>query len=86
MQNVTALWNTLFNADHKTEYRYDINGVSYYAEDRKGDPIINKPLIDKPAIGRVCTGSTQITVYPKADIPKYYLRHISTLLADIRRI
>ena len=70
MQNVTALWNTLFNADHKTEYRYDINGVSYYAEDRKGDPIINKPLIDKPAIGRVCTGSTQITVYPKADIPK----------------
>lgn len=70
MQNVSALWDSLFNADHKTEYRYDINGVSYYAEDRKGDPVINKPLINKPAVGRVCTGSTQITVYPKADIPK----------------
>lgn len=70
MQSVTALWDSLFSADHKTEYRYDINGLSYYAEDRKGDPVITKPLIDKPAIGRVCTGSTQVTVYPKADIPK----------------
>ena len=76
MQSVTALWDSLFNADHKTEYRYDINGLSYYAEDRKGNPVITKPLIDKPAIGRVCTGSTQITVYPKADIPKAALVNV----------
>ena len=70
MQTVSALWNTLFSADHKKEYRFDINGLSYYAEDLKGDPVINKPLMDKPAIGRVCTGSLQIKVFPKADIPK----------------
>ena len=76
MQSVTALWDSLFNANHRTEYRYDINGLSYYTEDRKGDPIITKPLIDKPAIGHVCTGSTQITVYPKADIPKAALVNV----------
>ena len=70
MQTVSALWNTLFSSDHKTEYRIDINGISYYAEDMKNTPVINKPLIEKPAIGRVCTGSLKVSVYPKEDIPK----------------
>ena len=71
MQNVSAQWNALFNAPHKTEYRFDINGVPYYGKDVKDTPVILKPLLDVPAIGRVCTGSLKLTIYPQSqDIPK----------------
>lgn len=70
MQTISALWETLFSSPHKTEYRFDINGVTYSKNDIKGAPVIVKPLMDTPAIGRVCTGSLKFTVYPKEEIPK----------------
>jgi|GEM_PF-885153 hypothetical protein len=70
MQNVSAQWTALFNAPHKTEYRFDIDGVSYIGQDVKDTPVIIKPLLDVPAIGRVCTGSLKVSIYPKQDIPK----------------
>lgn len=71
MQNVTSQWSALFNAAHKTEYRFDIDGVSYLGKDVKDPPVISKPLLDIPAIGRVCTGSLKLTIYPKSqNIPK----------------
>lgn len=70
MQTKPASWGSIFSAPHKTEYRYDIDGVSYYRGDCKEPPIIKKPLMDKPAIGRCCTGSLQLKVFPKSTIPK----------------
>ena len=70
MQTVPASWNTIFNATHTTEYRFTIDGVNYEGSDLKDTPIISKPLLDKPALGRCCTGSVQVKVYPKREIPK----------------
>ncbi len=63
-------WITLFAADHKTEYKFVIGGVTYKGSSIKGTPVITKPLLDVPAIGRCCTGSAKLTVYPKSTIPK----------------
>ena len=70
MQNRPDSWDRIFAARHKTEYRIDINGVSYQGIDLKDAPSIKKPLLDKPAVGRCCIGSLQCTVYPKTGIPK----------------
>lgn len=63
-------WNQVFAADHKTEYKFVIGGVTYESGDIKGTPVITKPLLDVPAIGRCCTGSAKLTIYPKDTIPK----------------
>ena len=83
MQARPENWETLFSGAHKTEYKYVINGIDYYNENVKDTPIITKPLLEKPAIGRTCTGSLSLRVYPQGEIPKAatvdaYCRLIST--------
>ena len=58
-------WDALFNAPHSTEYRYEINGEMYAAEDIRDTPIVEKPLMQEPSIGRCCTGSLTFTIKPK---------------------
>ena len=70
MQSVPANWGSIFSASHKTEYRFTINGVNYEGDDLKDTPVVSKPLLDKPAIGRCCTGSAKVKIYPKGTIPK----------------
>lgn len=72
MRSAPANWNALFGVAHKTEYKLTINGVDYYSDDMQGNPIITRPLLDKPAIGRVCSATMTVTIRPVAgvDIPK----------------
>ena len=70
MQTTPTNWGSIFSAPHKTEYRFVVNGVIYQGDDLKDTPIIKKPLLDKPALGRCCTSSVQVKIYPKGDIPK----------------
>ena len=70
MQSVPANWGSIFSASHKTEYRFTVNGVNYEGDDLKDTPVIVKPLLDKPAIGRCCTGQAKFKIYPKGTIPK----------------
>lgn len=73
MQKRPANWETLlYDLNHKTEYRYIINGVEYTGEYVQGVPVIEKPMMLQPVIGRCCTGSFSITVrkIPNISIPK----------------
>ncbi len=70
MQTRPNNWETLFNGAHKTEYKYVIGGVDYYGDNVKGTPTITKPLLEKPAIGRTCTGSLSLNIYPQGEISK----------------
>lgn len=72
MQTKPANWAELFNSPHKTEYKFVIDGVDYMGGNISGTPMITKPLLDKPALGRVCTGSLSLTVLTKgmAAIPR----------------
>lgn len=73
MQARPANWETLLaDLNHKTEYRYVINGVEYTGAYVQGVPAIEKPMMLQPVIGRCCTGSFTITVrsIPNVTIPK----------------
>lgn len=70
MQTQPTQWAGLLAGSHKTEYRFDINGISYYSDSVQGTPIIKKPLLDVPTIGRVCTGELTLTLRTTANIPK----------------
>ena len=71
MQTAPSNWAALFAAEHKTEYKYTINGVDYFSNSIQGTPVIVKPLLDKPAIGRVCSATASLTLWPvNVTIPK----------------
>ena len=73
MQTRPANWETLlYSINHKTEYRYIINGVEYTGDYVQGVPTIDKPMMLEPVIGRCCTGTFSITVrkIPNVTIPK----------------
>ncbi len=72
MQTVPANWAALFNSAHKTEYKFIINDIEYLGTNLQGDPKITKALLDKPAIGRVCSATVSVVVRPKdnIEIPK----------------
>lgn len=73
MQTRPANWETLiYDLGHKTEYRYIINGVEYTGAYVQGVPVIEKPMMLEPVIGRCCTGTFTITVrkMPNISIPK----------------
>lgn len=73
MQTRPANWETLlYDINHKTEYRYIINGVEYTGDYVQGVPVIDKPMMLQPVIGRCCTGTFTITVrqIPNVPIPK----------------
>lgn len=63
-------WAATLAEIHKTEYYVNINGINYFSDNMLSAPIINRPLLDKPAIGRVCSATMTVTVRPISDIPK----------------
>ena len=72
MQSRPENWAALFAAPHAVEYRYLINGVEYREKDIQGTPLIDKPLMQEPCIGRCCTATLTITIRQHANetIPK----------------
>lgn len=68
MQKRPPNWAELFSSAHKTEYRFVIDGDVYQGNDLKGTPTITKPLLNKPGIGSVCTGSLSLTLYPHTTV------------------
>lgn len=72
MQSCPDNWAAVFAVPHVTEYRFLIGGSEYRESDIQGTPIIEKPLMQEPCIGRCCTGSLTIAVRPHANetIPK----------------
>lgn len=70
MQTRPANWEKLlYDLNHKTEYRYVINGVEYTGDYVQGVPVIDKPMMLQPVIGRCCTGTFTITVRKDINIP-----------------
>lgn len=65
-------WTSLFAGVHVTEYKLVIGSTTYYAENILSNPIISRPLLEKPTIGRVCSATMTVTVRPIANttIPK----------------
>lgn len=72
MQSRPNNWAAVFAVPHITEYRFLIGGSEYRESDIQGTPIIEKPLMQEPCIGRCCTGSLTLAVRPHANetIPK----------------
>lgn len=72
MQNLPENWAAFYDAPHKTEYKLVINGVEYDSTHLQGNPVITKPLLEKPTIGRVCSATLSAVVIPYEDkaIPK----------------
>ena len=72
MQSRPDNWAAVFAVPHVTEYRFLIGGSEYRESDIQGTPIIEKPLMQEPCIGRCSTGSLTIAVRPHANetIPK----------------
>lgn len=68
MQTHPTNWETLLSGPHITEYKYVIDGVTYYGSDMQEAPTILKPLMDKPAIGRCCSGTLSMTLRTRPDI------------------
>lgn len=68
MQTAPANWDTIFNATHKTEYKFNIDGVDYMSDHLQGNPKITKPLLDKPAVGRVCSTTIDVVIRPIAGV------------------
>ena len=69
MQTLPANWSAVTAGSHRKEYKLVINGVTYEAGDMQGTPIITKPLLESPAIGRVCSATLTATIRPKANTP-----------------
>lgn len=85
MQTAPANWATIFAAPHKTEYKFIIGDKEYLGDRIRGIPSITKPLLEKPAIGRVCSATMSVTVQPYSDAPipkaarvKAYCRLVTT--------
>ena len=71
MRVAPSNWNTLFSdasGIHITEYKLVINDVTYYRENLQSVPIITRPLLDKPAIGRVCSATMTVTIRPMENV------------------
>ena len=85
MRIAPAQWAELYSAPHKVEYKITIDGTDYFSDRMQGNPVITKPLLDKPAIGRVCTSTLTVvirpvegTVIPRGASAQLYCRLIST--------
>ena len=65
-------WETLFSGIHVTEYKLVIGNQDYLADNILSNPIFNRPLLDQPAIGRVCSATMTVTILPieNVTIPK----------------
>lgn len=63
-------WAALFAASHRTEYKFVIGDVTYTAADIPSIPVISKAFADKLGIGFCGSGTLQLSVWAKAEIPK----------------
>ncbi len=68
MRTAPTNWAALLAAPHKVEYKLNINGVDYLSGNLQGNPVISKPLLDKPAIGRVCSATMKAVIRPIAGV------------------
>lgn len=84
MQNLPENWAEFYDAPHKIEYKLVINGIEYGKENLKGDPVLTKPLLEKPVVGRVCSATLSATIIPRTDtaIPKAARVFMSCRLVD----
>ncbi|MDD3337817.1 MAG: hypothetical protein PHS82_03060 [Lachnospiraceae bacterium] len=46
----------------------NIDGEDYLSENMQGNPVLTKPLLEKPAIGRVCSATMSVAIKPMAGI------------------
>lgn len=63
-------WAALFAASHRTEYKFVIGDVTYTAADIPSVPVISKAFADKLGIGFCGSGTIQLSVWAKTEIPK----------------
>lgn len=84
MQTRPSNWSALFAGTHKTEYKLTIDGVDYYSDRITDNPVVSKPLLDKPAIGKVCSATMTVTIrpYPDIVIPKAARCYLYCRLTD----
>lgn len=69
MRTRPASWAAIFDGPHMVEYRYTINGLSYTGSDIQGTPMIERPLMTAPVVGRCCSGTLSINVRQRAGTP-----------------
>ena len=69
MQNRPTNWASVFASPHTTEYKFLINGDEYREKDIQGTPVLEKPLMQEPCIGRCCTGLITLAIRPHANAP-----------------
>lgn len=84
MQAHPTNWQSLLSTSHFTEYKYVIDGVDYLDSDIQGTPSILKPLMDRPCIGRCCSGTVTLSVLskPNVTIPKAATVNVYTRLSS----
>ena len=68
MYTAPTNWETLFGGAHKTEYKLVIGGVEYTEDYIQEPPRLTRPLMDVPAIGKVCSATLVATVRERADV------------------
>lgn len=81
MQKKPNGWDSLWKSAHRIQWQYIIDGIIYSGSDIRQAGTINRPLMDRPTIGRCCTGDLTLTVQDKPDheIPK-----AATVIAQCR--
>lgn len=84
MQTLPDNWADIFAASYKVEYKLQIAGVEYESENMMGVPVITKPLLEKPTIGRVVSATLTVTIIPYSNvsIPKAARVHLYSRLTD----
>jgi hypothetical protein len=84
MQTRPENWAAIFAAPHRTEYKAQIAGVEYGSDRIMAAPVITKPLLEKPTIGRVCSATLSIQIRPYDDttIPKAARVHLYSRLVS----
>lgn len=68
MQTAPINWTALWNNPHRVCYRISIDGVDYTKNDFSDVPIIERPLMQEPSIGRCCTANLTLTIRQKAGV------------------
>lgn len=73
MQNVSALYETLFNDEfHCKEHKAVIAGVEYGEDSIVGVPEVTRAMFatDTPGIGGCVAGALDLSILPKGNVPK----------------
>lgn len=68
MQSVPSNWNSVFEIDHKTEFKAVINGVTYTYGSIKSAQI-TKSMMDKLTIGQATSAMLDMVFRPEGTIP-----------------